>query len=168
MRRDDVKQVDDIFPAPPSTPRGVELRLTRRVKISAGGPHESAVEKMTYLGGLGPKSNPAEQASLGLVVQPMQKTWIPDNENENRTGKWKQETGFQSTFTLTCPPSFSTATMSIEVRTFSAPLILVTLTVAIRAVYVDAERPFLWHRQQRQHRDTHQSCFQHVARRIPP
>ena len=117
MRRDDVKQVDDIFPAPPSTPRGVELRLTRRVQISAGGPHESAIEKMTYLGGLGPKSNPAEQASLGLVVQPMEKTWIPDGGDEKKQkGSWKQEVNYQSTFTLTCPPSFVTETMRVEVR----------------------------------------------------
>ena len=72
---------------------------------------------MVYLGGLGPDSNPAEYAALGLVVQPNEKTWVPDADNEKKqTGSWKQEVSFKSTFTLTCAPTFITETMKVNVR----------------------------------------------------
>ena len=117
MRRDDVKETDSIFPAPPIVPQSVELRLVRRVFIHAQSWRESGTDRMVYLGGLGPDSKPAEYAALGLVVQPMEKTWIPDGGDEKKQkGSWKQEVNYQSTFTLTCPPSFVTGTMRVEVR----------------------------------------------------
>ena len=119
LGRDDMRQIDNIFPEPPSTPRGVELRLMRRVGVCANGPKEWGTEKMSYLGGMGPKSNIAEHTLHGLVVRPKSKAWIPEGgDKKKQKGKWKQEVSFQSTFTLTCPPSFDTDTMSVEVRTF--------------------------------------------------
>ena len=119
MRRDDAKGDDDLFPAPPTTPQGVELRLVRRVFISAQTDKETGTDKMMYLGGLGPDSKPAEHATLGLIIQPMEKVWIPEGGNEKKSkGVWKQEVNIQSTFTLTCPPSFAAETMRVDVRSF--------------------------------------------------
>ena len=116
MRRDEAPENEPIFPAPPLTPQKVEFRLARNVVVNVHTWRESGTDKLAYLGGLSPTSNPLELQAVGLEVVPAAKEWIPDNGDEKKQkGTWKQEVEFRSTFTLNCPPSFSAQTMSIEV-----------------------------------------------------
>lgn len=113
MKREDTPAHGSIFPTPPHSPQaGVEIRLMRNVLIKAriqdGGSYGTLV---AHLGGFGHESG---QARVDTDLKGP--VWIPGHGNEKKQlGSWKQEVTFQSTFELTCPPTFSSSTMSVNV-----------------------------------------------------
>lgn len=70
------------------------------------------------LGGLSP-TPPNDQPLRYEQVQvnAPEKVWLPDLGDEKKSkGSWKQQVTVKSSFTLTCPPAFSSETMSVTVR----------------------------------------------------
>lgn len=85
---------------------------------------EYADDKVADLGGLSPEP-PASQTLWYEQVQvdTPEKVWLPDLGDEKKNkGAWKQQVTFKSSFTLTCPPTFSSETMSVNVGRSRFPL----------------------------------------------
>ena len=118
MKQEDTPTDQPIFPAPPNHPRNVEFNLSRQVMIRTHSWTEYGNNTVAVLGGFSP-SAPANQPNWydQVQVETTENVWLPDlgDEKKNR-GSWKQQITFRSNFTLTCPPTFSSNTMSILVR----------------------------------------------------
>ena len=124
MRREDTPTTEPIFPAPPYSPKDVDIRLMREVTIQAGrfNWRETGHDKVTDLGGFGGAFN---QGPEQPQVEILDNVWVPANgedksEDEKQRGSWKQEVIFRSTVTFKCPPSFSTKTMTVGVSRVNA------------------------------------------------
>ena len=107
-----------IFPAPPHTSRGIEVKLVRIVDIHARAFQVTGNDKLGILGGLG---DAPEHTIEAPQMDVLDRVWIPVPEDggvdeKNRKGSWKQEVTFRSTFSLSCSPSFTSRTMSVKVR----------------------------------------------------
>ena len=113
MSHSDISETKKIFPAPPSSSQGLMLALECHADIQANSSSQSGAKRLARLGGLGPST----PAALRPVMQPLVRTWIPDNRDDKRQqGRWQQVVELTSTFTLTCAPTFTAATMSLSVR----------------------------------------------------
>ncbi|PSR74842.1 hypothetical protein PHLCEN_2v9556 [Hermanssonia centrifuga] len=112
-QQEDSSKEQAVFPVPPADPRkGIELKLLRRVAVNAGVKKQfSAGDLTVYLGGLGP-----EAQDDTAQIDPVERTWVPTNENPKYAGFWRQEAKFRSTFTLDCAPSFEFRTIKAYVR----------------------------------------------------
>ena len=127
MKREDTQENEPIFPPPPRSLQGVEFKLVRQVSMVAGGWHETGTAKLADLGGFGPAAPESSQAVIEVPhIQLADPVWIPERDSKSdekkQKGTWKQEVGFTSSFKLTCPPSFVSRTMSVNVgaRRFGA------------------------------------------------
>ena len=118
MSYDQKDEQKRIFPSPPVTPRGVEMRLLRRVRLQADAHSDWDSRLVADLGGLGLT---AKQSECPVEVSIMDKVWLQSEFNTN-TGNWKQETRFRSHFTLTCHPTFESGTMDVSVGIFNHPI----------------------------------------------
>ena len=92
----------------------------RRVSLQVDVWQAEGLETVAKLGGLGPKHIHGHILTEGepddVIVETLDKVWIPDPGYQNgERGSWKQETIFTGAFTITCPPSFDTSTMCVEV-----------------------------------------------------
>ncbi len=118
MAQEDTPLEQPIFPAPPTSPRDLELNLVRHVTLRENSWTSYDDDPVNGIGGFSPA--PPDDQTLWyeqVQVDAPEKVWLPDlgDEKENR-GSWKQQVNFKSSFTLTCPPTFSSETMSFTVR----------------------------------------------------
>ena len=119
MQRQDAPEQGPIFPVPPVDPRNIELALTTTIYARAGHREERWREPAGLLAGFG-KTTGKDAESTVPSVEVLDKVWIPaEGSNEkSQKGSWKQQVVFTSTFTLKCPPSFTSKIMDLEVRRF--------------------------------------------------
>ena len=108
---------EPVFPAPPNTTEGVELKLVRFIAVEAQGYQRFGDIKVAYLAGLGPTAPTKERN--GVEMGPVSKVWIPrdgDGKSEKKKhGVWKQEVQFKSQFALATVPAFQSPFLRIAV-----------------------------------------------------
>jgi hypothetical protein len=95
------------FPAPPKTPETIKFVLFQHVKLKAQSLHQNFDVKLGAVGGFG---DPGDKA-LSVPTSPVRTTvlepsWIPE-EGDEKKGRWRQETRFETTLTFNCPPNVS-------------------------------------------------------------
>jgi hypothetical protein len=95
------------FPAPPKTPESIKFLLVQHVELKAQGLHQNFNVKLGAVGGFGDPSDkilsiPVDHVRTN-VVEP---TWTPE-EGDEKKGRWRQETRFETTLTFNCPPNVS-------------------------------------------------------------
>lgn len=118
MHREDMPDNEPIFPVPPHNASELEFKLMRKVEIHAQGWKEKESQKVAFLGGLGSDSGGHSEDAPRVEV--FDGVWIPDtghgkHDEKRHKGSWRQEARFKSTFVLTCPPSFTSKTLSVSV-----------------------------------------------------
>ena len=119
MQREEGSKAKTIFPAPPMSPTGVELKLMREVWITIKSWQEKGVDAVSMLGGFGhPRRQ--ETTPTSPQVKIMDKVWVPEisstTTDQKRKGTWRQGVTFRSTFALTCSPGMWSKNMNMHVR----------------------------------------------------
>jgi hypothetical protein len=115
-RADDMKP---LFPTPPTTPNGIALKLDRLIHVKAGKHSYSFTSqsiRQKGLGGLSVHGTPPLPDVLRIVVD--EPVWIPSEPESNKgagVGVWGRTVTFESSITLSCPPSVCTPTLTSEV-----------------------------------------------------
>lgn len=116
MKKDEVDKMPQkpLFPTPPNRPSEVQFRLRRYIWLKAHWFTAVGDEDVTALGGLEiAASAPASNQSVDVRIG--DKEWIP-SESDKNMGTYLQETTFASAFSFTCPPTFRTDIMRVNVR----------------------------------------------------
>ena len=97
----------------------------RKVNLKPNSWEQSATDRVAYIGGFGTHAKPAVDVIPNVKV--WNNVWLSDADigkgTEKQKGRWKQEVSFQSTFTLSCPPSFTSDIMDVSVSTRSLCLV---------------------------------------------
>ncbi len=114
MTLKDTPKGEPVFPAPPLTPHSTQFELKRNIHVRARQWEETyKSDQVAVLGGLAPVA-PSRGFYDDVRVEGVEKVWLPAAGDETKQqGSWKQEATFRSTFMLTCPPSFTSATMAV-------------------------------------------------------
>jgi hypothetical protein len=112
VKRDEAP-TDELFPAPPKGPGGVELRLDvdAHLKINY---HSRNIERhvLKSLGGLGEDASHAESAAVRVDTDAPE--WIPAEDGGDK-GVWSRTVTFSSMLAFACPPTIQTPTLSCNV-----------------------------------------------------
>jgi hypothetical protein len=116
-RADDTKP---LFPAPPTAHTGMVMKLDRLISTKADGFSSRFTPNSNPrkgLGGLGVDGVPHLRDTVRVVVD--EPVWIPsdpESKKETGVGVWSRTVTFESTFTLSCPPTVCTPTLTSEVN----------------------------------------------------
>lgn len=119
MKRDEVEEDDVIFPPIPLLHKHLEFELSQSVSVNAQGFSSDDSDSVAYLGGMAEDQD--SEFYKDVQVLPTEKVWMPSadpHEARKHKGSWKQEVTFRSFIRLTCPPTFQTDNLSVEVRSF--------------------------------------------------
>ena len=108
---------EPVFPVPPNTAEGIELKLIRFLAVEAHGYHRFGDIKVKLLGGFGAAAPSAERGNV--EVGEVKKVWVPESPDEKsekkKKGTWKQEVQFKSHFDLATIPAFQSPFLRIAV-----------------------------------------------------
>ena len=106
-----------VFPAPPSTPDDIELKLTRFLAIEMQEYQQYGNIRVALLGGFGLHAPKEDRAHV--KIGETTKSWVAENADGNRQkkrrGVWKQQVQFQSQFELATIPAFRSPFLRIAV-----------------------------------------------------
>ncbi|THH28249.1 hypothetical protein EUX98_g5935 [Antrodiella citrinella] len=114
----DENPAEDLFPAPPTHPNQVEFQVRRYVTLRARLASDRREDHFADLAGMC-KNGTGE----GVEVHVNPRRWIPAKEdhdsdsagsNDDRKGKWLQETIMRGTFVLNFPPGFETENLTLR------------------------------------------------------
>jgi hypothetical protein len=95
------------FPAPPKTPETIKFLLVQHVKLKAQGLRQTFDVKLGAVGGFGDPGDKTVSVPTGPVrTTVLEPSWIPEERDEKK-GRWRQETRFETTLTFNCPPNVS-------------------------------------------------------------
>lgn len=118
MKKDETDDDDTIFPPPPLLKKNLEFSLERVVHVQAlNWNRTSSHQFVTFLGGMA--NDKSDVFYKDVQVIPTEKVWIPSqdaHDEKKHKGQWKQEVTFKSFISLSCPPTFSSQIMSVQVR----------------------------------------------------
>jgi hypothetical protein len=95
------------FPAPPKTPESIKFLLVQHIELKAQGLHQSFDVKLGAVGGFGDPSDKILSVPVDHVrTNVLEPTWTPE-EGDEKKGRWRQETRFETTLAFNCPPNVS-------------------------------------------------------------
>lgn len=117
MEKDAAGEGDTISPLLPSLHKHVQFQLKQNVAIKAQD-HTTSVSDhfVTDLGGIAPGQDDAYYKDVQVL--PFEKVWMPctdPRQAKKNKGRWMQRVAFRSSIKLTCPPTFKTDLLSVEV-----------------------------------------------------
>ncbi|KAI0087761.1 hypothetical protein BDY19DRAFT_953056 [Irpex rosettiformis] len=117
VKHEDKPTDETPFPLPPRNPHEVSFWLESDVFMKTKSWTAYRNDNfIAHLGGLGPRKGLSKTKDSTVDVELQEKVWIPEGEEKDERGRWKQEVTFRSTLRFDCTPSFESETLNLRYR----------------------------------------------------